>query len=180
MTQLRLALPLSDSDSDSDYDSDYDSESSPCSITWTDRQSAREIREHLEDRLIDDNEIRESENGCIVLGTWSLIDGNHYVSVKLNIAAYLKCGPLYTEYFGYIQWNDRPNNYDIMKVYCIMNDGFMEYRAVIKTYWLRLVQRHWKTRVATKCVKIKGLLSAYEKNKPNIYNHNHETPSTPK
>jgi hypothetical protein len=45
------------------------------------------------------------------------------------------------EYIIHYKWNAIPKrSIDIIQLYIVNNS----YRAVIKTYWLRLIQRHWK------------------------------------
>ena len=176
MMQLSLRTPIDvslmrphwyesdEEDAGSEYDEENDDESdedeSPRSITWTSREAEREVQEYLEDKLIDCEEL--GENQTMALGTWSLLDNKHFMAIKLNVAAYLKCGAIYTKYFGYLheRWNaERP--YDILKVYRVLSDGFIEYRAVIKTHWLRLIQRHWINRGPN--AGLKGLLAIYNK-----------------
>jgi hypothetical protein len=144
----------------SEYDSEDEPEAaSPTSVTWTANELLTEVREYLEDNLIDCEELMESQT--MALGTWSILDDNHILSIKLNISAFLKWGAFYSTHFGYLheRWNEeRP--YDIMKVYCVMNDGFIDYRVVVKTHWLRLVQRHWKNRELNS--GLKGLMSGYK------------------
>lgn len=172
MMQLSLRTPIDvslmrphwyesdEEDVGSEYEEDDDEDESPRSITWTSREAEREIQEYLEDKLIDCEEL--GENQTMALGTWSLLDNKHFMAIKLDVAAYLKCGAIYTKYFGYLheRWNaERP--YDILKVYRVLSDGFIEYRAVIKTHWLRLIQRHWINRGPN--AGLKGLLAIYNK-----------------
>ncbi len=175
MMQLNLRTPIDvslmrphwyesdEEDAGSEYDSeddeaDEESDADPRSVTWTSREAEREIQEYLEDKLIDCEELGETQT--MALGTWSLLDNTHFMAIKLNVAAYLKCGAIYTKYFGYLheRWNaERP--YDILKVHRVLSDGFIEYRAVIKTHWLRLIQRHWINRGPD--AGLRGLLAIY-------------------
>ena len=163
----RLSLVyISDDDEGPEYENDTDSESmSPTSVVWTHEAAVQEIRDYLEDQLVDSaNESNESN--ATVLGTWFISDNTMYLGLKLNISGYLRVGALYTKHFGYIHeaWTDedveRP--YDIMRVASVFKDGFIEQRVIIKTIWIRLIQRHWKNRHLRNQSSLKGLMSEYK------------------
>lgn len=58
-------------------------------------------------------------------------------------------------------------NVEIMKLVKTDVDGFTEYTVLVKTIWLRLIQRHWKKRMAQKSIignntLLSGLMTIYK------------------
>ncbi len=171
MTHLqphRLSLvPIPDDEPDGpEYENDTDSEStSPTSVVWTNDAAVQEIRDYLEDQLVDSANESTDANST-VLGTWFISENTMYLGLKLNISGYLRVGALYTKHFGYMYeawtYEDVERPYDIMRVMCVCKDGFIEKQVIIKTIWIRLIQRHWKTRHLRNQSSLKGLMSAYK------------------
>ena len=58
----------------------------------------------------------------------------------LNIFGSFNC----FNYYGNIFNRNDTQNIDIMKTIVIENNNFQVYTVILKTYWLRLIQRHWK------------------------------------
>ena len=154
--------------------SEYDTESEDGGGDegWTGEDVWYFIEDYLGGKFVCQDE-EYLEDGKMVLGTCSIyLNDEITVGCVLDIAGYYKYDAIYAKYFGLLNRSltdsDHGVPYDIMKVYCvpvkINNYEFIQKRAIIKTYWLRLVQRHWKNRTVGN-QKLRGLLSCYSKSK---------------
>ncbi len=156
----------------SEYDTESECGGGDTYEGWTGEDVWYFIEDYLSCKFVcqDDEYL---EDGKMVLGTCNIyLNDEIIVECTLDIAGYYKYDALYTKHFGLLnQHFEQRVPYDIMKVYSvpvkINNYEFIQKRAIIKTYWLRLVQRHWKNRVVSNSgnQRLRGLLSCYSKQK---------------
>jgi hypothetical protein len=127
----------SDSDSDSDSDEDYDDEDDDYG---TDPEDYRLIMSQLS------HEDREKEHGHYYIGMSFLCNSEGIYLMNSTISARTFLAYSYSRVHAYVRntscyYVRRNTQIEIMQL-CIHADGV--YEVVLKTYWLRIVQRRWK------------------------------------
>tara|TARA_B110000967_G_scaffold204830_1_gene248115 strand:+ start:9208 stop:9888 length:681 start_codon:yes stop_codon:yes gene_type:complete len=164
--EMDSEITSSDSDTDSDNISSYSDEESEYSSggifinTQTD-DAYDHIYDQDEQHVLSDkihnkyyigqcykfkeelNDVCSSDNIFLSISVSPITFFRHSYSDIMNyltIFGSFNCFNYYSNLFN----RNSTQNIDIMKTIVIENDNYQVYTVILKTYWLRLIQRHWK------------------------------------
>ena len=94
------------------------------------------FKEELNDIYSSDNIFLSISVSPLTFFRYSYSDIMNYLSIFSSF----NCFNYYSNIFNI----NGTQNIDIMKTIVIDNENFQMYTVILKTYWLRLIQRHWK------------------------------------
>jgi hypothetical protein len=116
-----------ETDSDSDYEENSDEEVDEIDVVYYN----------------DYDKLKYKKDKSYYIGMSDIIDDIHILSHAITPNSFFKCSYDFVLNYLYMYSIFRPSSprIDILQL-DILDDG--TYSVIIKTYWLRLVQRHWK------------------------------------
>ena len=137
-----------DTDTDTDTDTDIDTDTSGYSVDYDTEEGIEYDSIHNEDA---EHFYTEKEHNNYYIGlchSYCTPSYIHYLLLSTSVSAKTffnhpyKNVNNYLYYYGLIRV---PNhNIQIMQLKINTFNGMESYNVIIKTYWLRLIQRHWK------------------------------------
>jgi hypothetical protein len=90
----------------------------------------------------------EKEHGKYYIGICDLVGREHIIGMVISLNLFYSTNYTYEQKVGYMYAYDiydsimeNPNTMDIMKL-DILQDG--TYRVIIKTFWIKIIQRSWR------------------------------------